>query len=154
MIKNKFLIGILAIFSILGSANQASAAEAIYTSTFSNTAIQGYDTVSYFVGSGVPVKGSKDFQTKWQGANWLFSSQENLDKFNANPEKYAPQYGGYCAWAVAQGNLVKGDANIYNLENGKLYLNYNKKVNNEWLPEKDKFIKIGDQKYPDLVNLN
>ncbi|MEL7452791.1 MAG: YHS domain-containing (seleno)protein, partial [Pseudomonadota bacterium] len=74
----------------------------IYTGRFSNTAVQGHDVVAYFT-VGEPTKGSEDFATTYQGAEFLFASQENLDAFLADPVKYAPQYGGYCAYAVSQG---------------------------------------------------
>jgi YHS domain-containing protein len=137
-------------FSFGGAAH---ADDPIYTGTFSNAALKGYDSVSYFMGDGVPVKGSDDFKTEWRGADWKFSSQENLDKFKANPEKFAPQYGGYCAWAAAHGTLAKGDPTVYHLENGKLYLNYDESINEGWLPRKDELIVKADEKYPELVEL-
>ncbi|MDB4474699.1 hypothetical protein N9023_06790, partial [Opitutaceae bacterium] len=63
-------------------------------------AIKGYDTVAYFE-AGKPQKGSGDHELEWEGATWRFSSANHKAKFAANPEKYAPQYGGYCAWAVS-----------------------------------------------------
>lgn len=135
-------------------AAQAQAASPIYTGTFGNTAVKGYDTVSYFQGDGVPVKGSKEFKTEWQGATWLFSSQDNLDAFTSSPEKYAPQYGGYCAWATSQGSLAKGDPLVYTVENGKLYLNYDNSINEKWYPNRAELIPAADQKYPTLVDLN
>ena len=71
-----------------------------------DTAINGYDTVAYFT-VGKSVKGQDSLATEWMGAKWKFSSQANLDLFKASPEKYAPQYGGYCAYGVTQGGLVK-----------------------------------------------
>ena len=71
-----------------------------------DTAINGYDTVAYFT-EGKPVQGRDNLVYEWMGAKWKFSSQANLDLFKANPEKYAPQYGGYCAYGVAQDALVK-----------------------------------------------
>lgn len=76
------------------------AADEIYTGIFSNKAVSGYDTVAYFT-QGKPVKGDSKWQTEYKGADWYFSSQENLDKFKADPDAYAPQYGGYCAWAIS-----------------------------------------------------
>ena len=81
-----------------------AAKDAVNTKGFGNSAaIKGYDTVAYFTESK-PVKGSEEFTTQWHGATWQFSSKENLELFKANPDKYAPQYGGYCAWAMADGN--------------------------------------------------
>jgi len=79
---------------------------AVYTSWNNNLAIGGYDTVSFF--SGKPVEGKPEFTYHYEGAEWLFSSQGNLELFKTNPTAFAPQYGGYCAWAVAQGKLAKG----------------------------------------------
>ena len=85
-----------------------AAKDPIYTSLFSKNAAGGYDVTAYF-SENKPVKGKKKFNTSYMGANWLFASQENLDLFLADPEKYAPQYGGYCAWAAAGGYTAKGD---------------------------------------------
>ena len=153
MKKSITLSAFLAILTIFGFGGQALADDPIYTGTFSSNAVKGYDTVSYFMGDGVPVKGSEEFQTKWRGANWQFSSEENLNKFKANPEKYAPQYGGYCAWAAAHGTLAKGDPKVYTLEDGKLYLNYDKSIHEGWLPRKAELIAVADEKYPELVDL-
>jgi len=153
MKKHTILAAFLAFLTILNWSGQALASDPIYTGTFNNTAIKGYDVVSYFVGNGKPVKGSKNFQTKWKGANWRFASAQNLEKFEANPEKYAPQYGGYCAWAVAHGSLAKGDPLVYTLYGGKIYLNYNKSIHKDWLPRKGELITVADEKYPELVDL-
>ena len=79
--------------------------DAVNTGIFNDTAIDGYDTVAYFTESK-PVEGNKKFQFLWRDANWLFASQKNLDLFKQNPEMYAAQYGGYCAWAMAGKKLL------------------------------------------------
>lgn len=132
----------------------AAAKDPIYTGIFSNTALKGYDAVSYFQGQGQPVKGNEDFQTTWRGAQWLFSSQQNLDLFTADPLRYAPQYGGYCAYAAAEGNLVKGDPLVHTIVNDKLYLNYNQKIDKKWQINREEFIQQADSEYPQLVDLN
>jgi YHS domain-containing protein len=71
-------------------------------------AIRGYDPVAYFT-EGRPVKGSREFSHRWNGAQWRFASAQNRERFAAAPEKYAPQYGGYCAYGVAGGYAVKID---------------------------------------------
>lgn len=124
----------------------------IYTGVFNNKAVGGYDTVSYFQESG-PVKGKKSFKTKWRGANWYFVSQENLDAFTANPEKYAPQYGGYCAWAAAHDTLAKGSPKHWSIIDDKLYLNYDKSIHEAWTPRQEELIPVADGKYPELVDL-
>lgn len=94
-------------------------------------AVRGYDTVAYFT-LGKPVEGRDEFTTEWSGAIWKFSSQEHLDLFEAEPTKYAPQYGGYCAYGVAQGSLVKIEPDLWTIVDGKLYLNFNRKFNDRW----------------------
>jgi len=133
-------------------ASHAHAAKApIYTSFLNNNAVGGYDAVSYFQGNQKPVKGKKKFSTSYKGANWKFASKENLETFLADPEKYAPQYGGYCAYAVALGDTVKGDPLQYHISDNKLYLNINRKYKNIWLKDKDNFIAKGDQQWPTLL---
>ncbi len=136
-------------FFLSSSAHAANSP--IYTGTFSSNAVGGYDTVSYFAG-GKPVRGSSKFKTEYKGATWLFSNQENLDLFKANPEKYAPQYGGYCAYAVGEKNaLVSSDPLAYTIDGGKLYLNYDKDIQNTWLQDKDAYINKANANWPGLV---
>lgn len=132
-------------------SNQAFSEPPIYTGTFSSVAVSGYDTVAYFT-ENKAVKGDDSFSTEYKGANWHFSSQENLLKFEKEPEKYAPQYGGYCAWAVAHNKTAKGDPKQWTVVNGKLYLNYNAAVRKQWLADKDRQIVKADANWPTLIN--
>jgi len=150
MTLTRNIFSAFSLMMMLFFGNAANAADPIYTGTFSNTAIGGYDTTTYYSGEE-PIKGSKEFSTEYKGANWLFASAENLATFQANPEKYAPQYGGYCAWAIAHDNLVKGDPKVYHIDNGKLYLNYNKTVAERWLPRKQELIEDANGKYDTLI---
>lgn len=115
-----------------------------------DTAILGYDTVAYFT-DGKPVKGQDAFTHEWMGAKWKFASQAHLDLFKANPEKYAPQYGGYCAYGVAQDNLVSIEPDKFKVEGGKLYLNYDADVQAKWLKDPVGYIKQADAKFPALL---
>lgn len=124
--------------------------DAVYTGRFSNVALQGYDTVAYFT-QGEPTKGSSEFTTTYQGAEFQFASQENLTLFLADPDKYAPQYGGYCAWAVAQGDTAKGDARRWAIVDGKLYLNYNKGIQKKWDKDRAGFITSADSNWPTVL---
>jgi YHS domain-containing protein len=126
---------------------QAFAIEAFYSTK--EGAIQGYDPVAYFT-ENKAVKGSKNFSTKWQGTEWHFSSKANLDAFNANPEKYAPQYGGYCAYGVAQGYAPAIDPQAFAVRDGKLYLNYNKDVMNRWNQNIPGYIADANQNWPKI----
>lgn len=93
-------------------------------------AIQGYDPVAYFTANKA-IKGKKEFALYHQGATYYFSSAANKDLFKANPSKYEPQYGGWCAYAMgAKGEKVNVDPETFKIMNGKLYLFYNKFFNN------------------------
>ena len=115
-----------------------------------DTAINGYDTVAYFT-VGKPVKGLDSFVAEWMGAKWKFASQANLELFKASPDKYAPQYGGYCAYGVAQGYLVKVEPEQFTVRDGKLYLNYDADVQSKWLKEPAGYIKDADNKFTGLL---
>ena len=115
-----------------------------------DTAINGYDPVAYFT-VGKPVKGQDGLVTEWMGAKWKFSSQANLDLFKANPEKYAPQYGGYCAYGVTRGYLVKVEPDQFTVRDGKLYLNFDADVQSTWLKDPAGYIKDADNKYLALL---
>ena len=113
-------------------------------------AIRGYDTVAYFT-EKQPVKGSKEFQYEWNGGLWQFSSAEHLEMFKQSPEKYAPQYGGYCAYAVANRSYARIDPNVFTILNNKLYLNYNDRVKKRWTKKRSKFIVQADEFWPQLL---
>lgn len=106
-------------------------------------AVGGYDAVSYFRGAGKPAKGDARFKVTWKGADWLFASKANADAFKANPAAFAPQYGGHCAWAVAQGYLAPGDPTAYDIVGGKLYLNYDQGIRAKWKRDMKNFIAKG-----------
>ena len=113
----------------------------------SGGAIRGYDPVAYFT-SGKPVKGSKEFTTQWRGATWYFASAENRDRFAQAPEKYAPQYGGYCAYGVSQGYTVSIDPAAWTVVDGKLYLNYSASVRRTWEKDIPGYIRKADANWP------
>lgn len=140
----------LAVIAIPAAPAAFADKDPVYTGNFSNVAVEGYDPVAYFT-EGKPVKGDKDFTTEYQGAEWRFSSQANLDAFLADPEKYAPQYGGYCAWAVSQGYTAKGDAKHWKIVDGKLYLNYNSSIQKKWEKDIPGFIQSADASWPTVL---
>ena len=127
----------------------ALALEPVY-SDFFGKAIQGYDPVAYFTESK-PVEGSKKHKYEWNDATWYFASEKNRDNFKADPEKFAPQYGGYCAWAVSQGYTAKIDPNAWHIHDGKLYLNYNKSIQAKWQRDIPGNIAKGDRNWPQLL---
>lgn len=117
----------------------------VYTGLVEGTAVGGYDPVSYF--SGTPVEGSENFTLQYRGATWRFSSAENLATFETDPEHYAPAYGGYCAWAMAQGSLAKGDPQYWEIVGDRLYLNYDAGVQRKWQGDKPGFIEKANAKW-------
>lgn len=122
----------------------------VYTGVFSSTAVGGYDPVAYFV-DNKPAKGNAKFSTEYKGAKWFFSSAENRDKFVANPAQYEPQFGGYCAWAVAQGKTASGDPLFWKVVNNKLYLNYDADVQKKWEAAIPDFIQKANANWPRVL---
>jgi len=114
-------------------------------------AIRGYDPVAYFTQS-MPVKGDSNWTYKWNEAKWYFSSEQNLAKFKADPHAFVPQYGGYCAYGVSQGYLVSVDPNAWSIVDDKLYLNYSKSVQSDWLEDTSGYIRAANENWPKLVN--
>jgi hypothetical protein len=113
-------------------------------------AIRGYDPVAYFT-EARPVKGSKQFTHRWNGAEWRFASDENRARFAAAPEKYAPQYGGYCAYGVAGGYAVKIEPDAWSVVDGKLYLNYDRGVQASWQKDAPGFIRKANANWPGVL---
>ncbi|MEM6708120.1 MAG: YHS domain-containing (seleno)protein [Pseudomonadota bacterium] len=137
-------------FTLFLSSAVFAAEDPIYTGLFSKLAVQGHDVVAYFT-EGRPVKGSSAFSTEHQGAEFRFASQANLNAFLANPPRYAPQYGGYCAWAVSQGYTAKGSAKHWRIVDDKLYLNYNASVQKTWETDIPGFIQAADTNWPRVL---
>lgn len=119
--------------------------------TVNGNAVRGYDPVAFFRESKA-VKGSDSLQFKWNSATWLFASRADMDAFKANPEKYAPQYGGYCAYGTAMGHKAPTETDTWTIVNGKLYFNYNSKVKEQWMKNRDTLIMKADQEWPQLKN--
>lgn len=140
---------LILIFS--ASASSVMAADNVYTGFFGNTALGGYDAVNYFE-AGTAQKGSKKYQADYAGAQWLFLSEEHLQLFEKQPEKYAPQYGGFCAWAVsAKKSRAPGDPEYWKIVDDKLYLNYDKKVQSDWLQDINGHIRQADINWPQML---
>jgi YHS domain-containing protein len=126
------------------------AADPVY-SPFLGDAIKGYDPVAYFT-EGKPVKGDSKYTFKWHEGTWRFSSEENLKLFKENPEKYAPQYGGWCAYAMgARKKFVGSDPKLWTMVDGKLYLNYSKSIQKKWDKDRAGYIEKADKNYPELI---
>ena len=113
-------------------------------------AIRGYDPVAYFNDSK-PVRGSDEFTAEWNGATWHFASAENRDSFVADPNAFAPQYGGYCAWAVSRGYLASTDPQAWEVYEGKLYLNYSRRVHRRWSRDIPGNVAKGNSNWPAVL---
>jgi len=123
----------------------------VYTSLLSRVAVSGYDPVAYFT-DGRPVRGSQQFSATHQGYEYRFASAEHLAAFRANPSRYAPQYGGYCAWAVSQGYTASGDPTNWRIVDGKLYLNYNDEIQRRWEQDIPGYIRSADTNWPGVLS--
>lgn len=127
----------------------AAPAGAEKMSTSDGLAVKGYDAVAYFTESRA-IEGAAQFTHRWRDAEWRFASAANRDAFAAAPEKFAPQYGGFCAWAVSQGYTAPTDPEAFRVVEGRLYLNYNKSVQTRWVEDIPGNIAKADTNWPKL----
>ena len=148
MLKRLFIAPFL-VLALL--AAPALAKDPVYTGTLSDLAVSGYDPVAYFT-EGKPVEGRSEFEYKWKGATWRFENAKNLAAFKADPAAYAPQYGGYCAWAVSQGYTASSDPHAWKIVGKKLYLNYSKKVQSTWQQDEAGNIAKADKNWPAVLD--
>lgn len=121
--------------------------------TTNDGAIRGYDPVAYFTDS-MAVKGKPEFTWIWNDATWYFKSAENRMLFMNNPEKYAPQFGGFCSYGVSRNYKVKSEPDAWSILDGKLYLNYNLEVQKKWLPESEIYIERANNNWRHLEKEN
>jgi YHS domain-containing protein len=139
----------LAALGLIWSAS-ALAVPPVNTGLFGHTAIKGYDPVAYFT-DGKAEKGDDKFSYDWMGATWLFANRKDLDLFRQSPQRYAPQYGGYCAYAVAHKDTAGIDPASFTVVGDKLYLNYSPDIKSQWEKQRDGFIRDADRNWPDLI---
>jgi len=112
-------------------------------------AIKGYDPVAFFK-AGKPVMGKKEYSYQWNDATWYFSSSDNLKIFKKDPEKFAPQYGGYCAYGTSEGHKAPTETDTWTILNNKLYFNYNKDIQTEWKKDQKSRIEKADKIWPTI----
>ncbi|MEM9853743.1 MAG: YHS domain-containing (seleno)protein [Pseudomonadota bacterium] len=148
--RRTFLASAAAAPFALGFAQSALASEPAVFSE-GGIAIRGTDPVAYFT-EGAPVAGSSEFTADWNGATWHFASAANREAFTSDPDAYAPQYGGYCAWAVSQGYTASISPNAWSIHRGKLYLNFNRAVRTRWSLNKDGNIAAADANWPTVLD--
>ncbi|MBO9491464.1 YHS domain protein [Endozoicomonas sp. G2_1] len=117
----------------------------------STPAVQGYDVVSYHTGKR-PIKGNGNFVATHKGATYIFANKANQEKFSANPEKYVPAYGGYCAFGVSVGKKFIGDPEVFRLVDGKVYLNLDAGIQDMWLKDVPGKINQADKNWKKIKN--
>ncbi len=138
------------ILTLLFLSPLAHAAKPEINSSTYGGAIDGYDPVAYFT-ERKPIKGTSAYAFEYKGAKWLFASKKNRQAFKKSPQKYTPQYGGYCAYAVSKGSTAPTDPNAWTIHNGKLYLNYNADIRAKWREDIAGNIDKADSYWPKVL---
>ena len=146
MIKSTFATSALLVSSLSFAANIEVNANG------NDLAIKGYDTVSYFT-KGEPTKGSDKFTAAYNGAIYQFSTADNRDLFQSEPSKYAPQYGGFCAFGVTMNKKFDTDPTAWHIRGDKLYLNLNKDVQKKWVTDIPGYIETAQINWVDIKGL-
>ncbi len=140
---------LFALFLISGCGGGSTAEK----SQVDKVAIEKYDPVAYFTTSDA-IKGNDSYTYPWHNMIWYFSTPNNRDLFAANPEKYAPQYDGYCAWAMSEGRKAKTDPEVWRIVDGKLYLNCSRAAYEKWRSDITGNIKKADNNWLKLSDKN
>lgn len=143
------VVAVVTMLVIAGLLMVSPLAAQQYFSSKSGLALKGYDVVSYHE-EGKAVRGSSSFQERWGDAVWYFASAENAERFAADPEKYAPEYGGYCAYAAANDAIAPIDPEAFTIVEGKLYLNFSHSVRRRWNRNHEEYIKSANRNWPKL----
>jgi YHS domain-containing protein len=123
----------------------------VFTGLLSRVGVSGYDPVAYFT-DGRPVRGTSEHRVTHQGYEYRFASAEHLAAFRADPARYLPQYGGYCAWAVSQGYTASADPTNWRIVDGKLYLNYNDEIQRRWEGDIPGHIRAANTNWPGVLS--
>ncbi len=142
--------GLLPLLALVLFAGTAHALDPINKTWFGGLAVKGYDPVAYF-NEGKPVEGSEAYEYEWKDATWRFANAENRAEFIDAPEKFAPQYGGYCAYAVSQGVTADIDPDAWKIVNGKLYLNVSRSIQRTWERSIKSYIRKADANWPRIL---
>ncbi len=139
-------------FALLAALLAAPFAQAGFYNETDGAAIQGHDPVAYFT-EGKPVRGSAEQRFVHQGSTFPFASAANRARFAADPGKYAPQYGGYCAFGASRGYKADAQPEAFAVLDGKLYLNYNAQVQQAWLKDTAGYIRKADVLWPETQKI-
>lgn len=150
MPSRRYFLNIAAGVAIAGLITTRAAAQAAPVYANDGIAVGGSDVVAYFIQSA-PVQGLPEYSHDWNGVTWYFSSAANRDTFAADPEAYAPQYGGYCAWAVSEGYTASTVPDAWRIVDGKLYLNFSRRIQSRWEGDIPARIRSADANWPTVL---
>jgi len=146
-----FLLAIIFSYAFLSCAKSSPISPVNVTPD--GVAIKGYDPVAYFTDSR-PIRGMPELKYLWKSAEWRFAGTEHLEMFKKDPDKYAPRYGGYCAYAVSQGKTADIDPEAWTIYEGRLYLNLDKDVQKLWEKNMQDYIRKADWNWPGMLGKN
>ena len=146
--KRSLLLAFCAVL-VVGCTSYPRKAPTPYYTT-DEGAVKGYDAVAYHL-DGRAEKGDREFSYMWQDSVWYFKNEEHRDLFAESPVKYAPQYGGYCAYAIVNHEAVPIDPNAWDIVDGKLYLNFSIPIQRKWRESRDEYIEKADEIWPDMI---
>jgi hypothetical protein len=146
-----FRLVLVTLLVVLTTALTAHAQTPAWNADRGALAVHGYDVVAYLTDSA-PIRGRAEFEYRWQNTIWRFSSAEHRDQFARAPERFAPQFGGYCAWAVSRGYTADVDPEAWRVVDGKLYLNYSKRVQRMWQADVVGNIAKGHANWPGVLS--
>lgn len=136
---------------LLTLTGAAASKPQVYMTADTRIAINGYDPVMYFI-EGKPQKGKNAWQHSHNGATWQFANRKHLELFKENPDKFTPQFGGYCAFSVAQGLTLPSKPQFWQIHEDKLYLNRNANIHNRWLERYEVLSDRADDNWPAVLN--
>jgi hypothetical protein len=137
------------LFTLCALAPAAASAQHRVNDNGTGAAIGGYDVVAYFTDHRA-VLGSADHTVIHEGTAYRFASDAHAALFRANPGRYLPQYGGFCAYAASQGRLVRVDPDAFRVVEGRLYLNYSHDIQAQWESDRARYIREADARWPEL----
>jgi len=140
---------LITLAALLGLAVSAHAADF----SQSTPAVSGYDVVSYQTEKR-PIRGNGHYVAVHEGATYIFANQENLDTFKADPDRYVPAYGGYCAFGVSVGKKFVGDPEVWRVVNNRLYLNLDANIQDDWLKDVPGRIETADANWKKIRDKN
>ncbi|QUJ75396.1 twin-arginine translocation signal domain-containing protein [Sulfitobacter albidus] len=150
-LTRRSFLGLAAALPLAGVLPQRARAGTPPVYAEGGVAVDGTDVVAYFT-QDRPVPGDPAITHDWNGATWRFATEANRDAFAAEPARYAPQYGGYCAYAVSEGYTAATDPDAWSIVDGKLYLNYSRRIRRRWERDIPGRIANGDANWPKVLN--